>query len=139
MSAGAPEWVSAERHPTLLEEEKVESAETRGSDGAGALVERLKRRGGEAISAGRRDMCARIEDALRASTVVQYNMSAFSSPVFPTYYRSVRKRRGRGGTAPSLSRADGVIGAHWRSTRRTIRETKMCPRYNIYTLWYTLW
>ena len=105
---GAPGWVGAERHPPLLEEEKDESAKTRGSDGAGALVERLKRRGGEAISVGRRDMCARIEDALRASTVVQYNMSAFSSPVFPTYYRSVRKRRGRGGTAPSLSRADGV-------------------------------
>jgi hypothetical protein len=46
MSAGAPGWVGAERHPTLPEEEKEESAETRGgSDGAGALVERVKRRG----------------------------------------------------------------------------------------------
>ena len=46
MRAGAPGWVDAERHPTLPEEEKEESAETRGgSDGAGALVESVKRRG----------------------------------------------------------------------------------------------
>jgi hypothetical protein len=48
MGAGRapPGWVGAERHPTLPEEEKEESAETRGgSDGAGALVESVKRRG----------------------------------------------------------------------------------------------
>ena len=44
--ARAPGCVGAERHPTLPEEEKEESAETRGgSEGAGALVERVKRRG----------------------------------------------------------------------------------------------
>jgi len=44
--APPPGWVGAERHPTLAEEEKEESAETRGgSDEAGALVESVKRRG----------------------------------------------------------------------------------------------
>ena len=43
--AGAPGCVGAERHPTLPEE-KEESAETRGgNEGAGALVENVKRRG----------------------------------------------------------------------------------------------
>jgi hypothetical protein len=43
---GAPGCVSAERHPTLPEEENEERAETRdASEGAGALVERVKRSG----------------------------------------------------------------------------------------------
>ena len=69
-------WVSgAERHPTLPEDESAESAETSGeSDDTGALVESVKRSGWEVTSAGRRVMCARIEDALRASTVLEYNM-----------------------------------------------------------------
>jgi len=71
-------WASgAERHPTLPEEESAESAETSGeSDDAGALVESVKRNGWEASSAGRRDMCARMDDALRASTVLEYNIVA---------------------------------------------------------------
>ena len=64
MSAGEPGWVGAERHPTLLEEGKDESAERRGSDGTGTLVERVKRRGWEASLAGMRDI---IEDAERVS------------------------------------------------------------------------
>ena len=71
----APGWVGAERHPTLPEEENEERAETRGgSEGAGALVESVKRSGCEASSAGSRDICARMEDALRASTVLEYNI-----------------------------------------------------------------
>jgi len=43
---GTPGWVGAERHPTLPEEENEERAETRvASEGAGALVERVKRSG----------------------------------------------------------------------------------------------
>jgi hypothetical protein len=43
---GAPGWVGAERHPTLPEEENEERAETRvASEGAGALVESVKRSG----------------------------------------------------------------------------------------------
>ena len=46
-AADAPEvpgWIGAERHLTLLEEENDERAETRvASEGAGALVERVKR------------------------------------------------------------------------------------------------
>ena len=39
-------WIGAERHPTLPEEENEERAETRvASEGAGALVERVKRSG----------------------------------------------------------------------------------------------
>jgi len=58
-------WASgAERHPTLPEDEREESAETREeSEGAGALAESVKRKGCEASSAGRRDKCARMEDA----------------------------------------------------------------------------
>jgi hypothetical protein len=69
-------WESgAERHPTLPEVESAESAETSDeSEDAGALVESVKRSGWEASSAGRREMCARMEDALRASTVLEYNM-----------------------------------------------------------------
>jgi hypothetical protein len=69
-------WVSgAERHPTLPEDESEESAETRDdSEGAGALAESVNRSGCEASSAGRRDMCARMEDALRANTVLEYNI-----------------------------------------------------------------
>jgi hypothetical protein len=65
VAVAAPGWVSgAERHPTQPEEEKEESAETREeSEGAGALAERVKKKGCEASSAGRRDMCARMEDA----------------------------------------------------------------------------
>jgi len=44
------------------------------SEGGGALVESAKRSGCEASSAGRRDMCARMEEALRASTVLEYNI-----------------------------------------------------------------
>ena len=67
--------IGAERHPTLPEEESAESAETSGeSEDAGALVESVKRSGWEASSAGRREMCARMEDALRASTVLEYNI-----------------------------------------------------------------
>jgi hypothetical protein len=72
---GAPGWDGAVRQPTLPEEESAESAETRGdSDGAGVLVERVKRSGWEASEAGRHDMCARTDDALRARTVLAYNM-----------------------------------------------------------------
>jgi len=43
---GTPGWVGAERHPTLPEEENEERAETRGaSEGAGVLVESVKRSG----------------------------------------------------------------------------------------------
>ena len=43
---GAPGWVGAERHPMLPEEENEERAETRvASEGSGAFVERVKRRG----------------------------------------------------------------------------------------------
>ena len=38
-----------------------------GDDGFGAFVESVKRKGWEASSAGRRDICARLEDGLRAS------------------------------------------------------------------------
>lgn len=72
---GAPGWDGAVRQPTLPEEERAERAETRGdSDGAGVLVERVKRSGWEASEAGRHDMCARTDDALRARTVLAYNM-----------------------------------------------------------------
>jgi hypothetical protein len=65
VDVAVPGWKSgAERHPTLPEDEKDESAETREeSEGVGALVESVKRKGCEASSAGRRDMCARMEDA----------------------------------------------------------------------------
>lgn len=46
---GAGGWGGAERHPTLPEKKKEESAETRGGDdGDGALVESVKREGREA-------------------------------------------------------------------------------------------
>jgi hypothetical protein len=67
----------AERHPTLPEDEREDSAETMDeSEGAGALVESVKRSGCDASSAGRRDMWARMEDALRARTVLEYNIGA---------------------------------------------------------------
>ena len=43
---GEPGWVGAERHPTVPEDENEERAETRGaSEGAGVLVESVKRSG----------------------------------------------------------------------------------------------
>lgn len=88
-------WESgAERHPTLPEEESAESAETSGeSDGAGALVERVKRSGCDASSAGRREMCARMEDALRASTVLEYNMFPRDPLRWGRSERKIRERR----------------------------------------------
>jgi hypothetical protein len=45
-AADAPGWIGADRHPTLPEEENDERAETSvASEGAGALVESVKRRG----------------------------------------------------------------------------------------------
>jgi hypothetical protein len=72
---GAPEWLAADRHPTLPDEEKEERAETReDSDETGVFVEIVKRRGWAASSAGMRDICARIEAAFRASTVLAYSI-----------------------------------------------------------------
>jgi hypothetical protein len=69
---GAPEWLAADRHPTLPDEEREERAETReDSDETGVFVEIVKRSGCAASSAGRRDICARIEDAFRASMVLE--------------------------------------------------------------------
>ena len=72
---GALEWLAADRHPTFPNEEKDERAETSDdSDERGVFVEIVKRSGCAASSAGRRDICARIDDALRASTVLEYNI-----------------------------------------------------------------
>ena len=62
VDVAVPGWKSgAERHPTLPEDEKDESAETREeSEGVGALVESVKREGCKVSSAKRRDtVCAR--------------------------------------------------------------------------------
>jgi hypothetical protein len=72
---GALEWLAADRHPTLPNEEKDERAETRDeSDEGGVFVEIVKRSGCAASSTGRRDIWARIDDALQASTVLEYNI-----------------------------------------------------------------
>jgi hypothetical protein len=77
---GALEWLAADRHPTLPTEENDERAETRDeSDEGGVFVEIVKRSGCAARSGGRRDIWARIDDALRASTVLEYNILVNSS------------------------------------------------------------
>ena len=72
---GAPEWLAAERHPTLPEEEREDRAETRGDkDEMGVFVESVKRNGCAASSAGRRDICASMEAAFRASMMLEYSI-----------------------------------------------------------------
>ena len=76
MTGDAPGWVAAERHPTLPDVEKDESADTSGaSDGVGALAESVKRSGWAASEAGRRDRWERMDDALRARIVLEYSIA----------------------------------------------------------------
>ena len=75
---GAPGCAAAERHPTLPDVEREESAETRGArDEVGALAESAKRSGWAASSAGRRDRRERMDDALRARIVLEYSITVW--------------------------------------------------------------
>ena len=72
---GASGYAAAERHPTLPDMEREESAVTSGeSDEVGAFAERAKRSGCAASSAGRRDRRERMDDALRARIVLEYSI-----------------------------------------------------------------
>jgi len=79
---GAPGCAPAERQPTLPDAEREESAETSGeSEAVGALAESAKRSGWAPSSAGRRDRRERIDDALRARIVLEYNILVDTWPV----------------------------------------------------------
>jgi hypothetical protein len=107
---GALEWLASDRHPRLPNEEKNERAETRDeSDERGTFVEIVKSRWA-ASSAGRRGF----EDALRVSTVLEYNSlssrhakrEAFQSnnKTFLTVYdRMMTREHGCGEVAPAIN------------------------------------
>ena len=72
---GALGCVGAERHPTLLDVEREESAMTSGvREAFGALVDSVKRRGWALSSVGRRERRERMDEALRARIVLEYSI-----------------------------------------------------------------